>query len=74
MLMTTVQLTGAAAYESHMGMHNSTANIDNKLEREFKEHLSDPTWAHGLLDSSKDRKYSSKKKWTNCEYIFLSWT
>ena len=68
MLMTTVQLTGVAAYKPHMVMHISTANTDISLAREFQKHLSDPTQSHGLLYHSKDRKRASKRKWNDCEY------
>ena len=63
-LMTTVQLTNTAAYDSHMVIHTSTANTDICLERKFQKHISDPTWAHGLLDHGKDRKLASKWKWS----------
>ena len=43
MLITTVQLTGVADYNSQMAMHTSTANIDISLEREFQKHISDIT-------------------------------
>ena len=43
MLMTTLQLSGAAAYDLHMAIHTSTANTDISLAREFQKHLSDPT-------------------------------
>ena len=68
MLMTTVQMPGASAYDSQMAIHNSTANTDIILAREFKEHLSDPTWAHGLLDHGKERKCVSNQNWTDHEY------
>ena len=51
-----------------MEMHTSTANTDINLAREFQRNISDPTWAHGLLDHVKDIKRSSKRKWTVCEY------
>ena len=68
MLMTTVQLTGAEDYESQMEVHTSTENKDISLAREFQKHLSDPTWAYGLLDHGKGRKLASKQKWTDREY------
>ena len=36
MLMTTVQLPGAAYYNSHMALHTSTANIDIIIHMENK--------------------------------------
>ena len=68
--MTTLQLPGAAAYDSYMSMHTSTENTDTSLAREFQKHLSDPTRAHSLLDHGKDRKISSKRKWNEHEYHF----
>ena len=62
--MPTVQLRGAADYDSH----TSTANTDISLEREFQKHISDPTQAHGLLDHGKDRNFSSRLKCTDHEY------
>ena len=35
MVMTTVQLPGAASYNSHMKMHISTVNTNISLEKEF---------------------------------------
>ena len=66
--MTTVQLPGIAAYDSHMEMHTSTENTEISLAREFQKHLSKPTWAHGFLDHGKDIKCISKQKWTDSEY------
>ena len=66
--MTTVQLTGAAAYDSQMVIHTSTANLDIILAREFQKNLSDPTRTHGLLDNIKGIKRASKVKWTDHEY------
>ena len=43
MLTTTVQLPGAAAYDSHMPMHTLTSNTDISLSRGFNKHISDPT-------------------------------
>ena len=37
MLMKTLHLPGAAAYESQMEMHNSTINTDISLAREFQK-------------------------------------
>ena len=68
MLITTVQLTGASDYDSQMLMHTSTENTDISLSREFQKHLSDPIWAHGLLDHSKDIKCASKWKWNERDY------
>ena len=64
-LIADVQLSGVEAYESHMAMHTSTANTNISLARELQKHLSDPTWAHGLLDRGKYRKCASKLKWTD---------
>ena len=46
MVIPTVKLPGAAAYESHMSMHTSTSNTDISLARAFQKHLSEPTRAH----------------------------
>ena len=64
-LMTTVQLSVAADYESQTGKHTSDANTDISLAREFKKHISDPTQAHYLLYHGKDRKHASKQIWTD---------
>ena len=37
MLMKNVQFPGAEDYESQMAMHNSTANTENSLAREFQK-------------------------------------
>ena len=42
MLMINLQLSGAAAYESQVVMHNSIAKIDIVLARGFQNNLSDP--------------------------------
>ena len=68
MLLKTVQLTGEKSYEPHMAMHTSTTNIDISLEGKFQKHLSDLTWAHGLLDHGIDRKSYCKQKQIDCEY------
>ena len=68
MLMTTVQLSGSADYDSQMLIHTSTANTDISLSRKFQNYLSYPTRAHVFLYQSKDIKHSSKRKWTECEY------
>ena len=68
MLMTTLQLPGAADYYSQMASHNSTANPYIRLAREFQKQLSDRTQEHGLLDHGKDRRRASKQKWTERKY------
>ena len=67
-LMTTLQLPDAADYKSQMAMHTSTANTGISFAREFQKHLSDPTWAHGLLNHGNYRKHASKQKLNNCAY------
>ena len=68
MLIKTVHLPGEADYYSQMLMHNSSENTDISLARKFKEYISDPTRAHGLLDQGKYRRLDSKFKWTDREY------
>ena len=68
MLITTVKLTGAGAYDSQMEMHTSTANIDISLARYFQKYISDSTRSHGLLDHGKDTKCASKLKWNDSDY------
>ena len=67
-IMITVKLPGAGAYDSHMEMYTSTVNTDISLAKKFQKHISEPTREHDLLDHGKDRKHSSKCKWTECEY------
>ena len=55
-LMKTIQLTGAATYDSHMEMHTSTLNTDISLARGLQKHLPDPTVTHGVMHHGKDRK------------------
>ena len=66
--MTNVQLPGAEDYGSHMAMHTSTANTDISLAREFRKHISDSTWAHGLFYHIKGIKCASKRKWSELDY------
>ena len=66
--MKTMQLPGVADYDSHMEMHTSTVNIVISLAREYQKYISEPTWAHDLLDHGKDRKIASKHKCTKREY------
>ena len=40
MLITTVQLHGTEAYDSHTAIYTSTENTYISLEREFKKHIS----------------------------------
>ena len=68
MLMKTVQLLDAAAYDSQMTMHILTVNTDISLAREFQKHLSDLTWEHGLLDLGKYVKCASKWNWNERDY------
>ena len=56
MLITTVNLTGAATNDLWMVMNTSTSNTDISVSREFQKYISDPTRAHGLIDNGKDRK------------------
>ena len=67
MLITTVLLSGASDYDSHMEMNTSTTNAYISLTREYNL-FSDPTPAHGLLDHVKDRKASIKWKWNERDY------
>ena len=68
MLMTTVQLPGAVAYDSQRGANNLTANTDISFSIEFKKHLSDPSWSHEFSNHGKDRKCASKRTWDDNEY------
>ena len=65
MLMTNVQLPGAESYDSQISIHNSTANTDMSLVRDFQKHISDLTQAHGLLYHIKWINFSSKRKWAD---------
>ena len=47
MLMETMKLYGASAYDSHMAMHTSTVNTDISLAREFKNFFQTQ---HGHMD------------------------
>ena len=47
MLMDTMKLYGASAYDSHMAMHTSTVNTDISLAREFKNFFQTQ---HGHMD------------------------
>ena len=51
-----------------MEMHDSATNTYISLAREFQKHISDPIWAHGLLDNSKDRSCASTWNCTEREY------
>ena len=56
MLMANVQLPGAVTKDSQMVMHTEMSNTDISLEGVFQKHLSDPTYAHGLIYHVKDRR------------------
>ena len=62
MLMTTVQLTGEASYESYTKWHTSTLNTDISLSGEFPKHLSDPIRKHIVIDHGNNRTPDSKLK------------
>ena len=49
-----VQLPATSAYYSQVKMHTSTTNPDISLARGFQKHISNPTWAHGLLYHGKE--------------------
>ena len=68
MFMTTLQITGAEAYESQMEMHTSTSNTYISLTRGFQTHISYPTRKNDVMDQVKERKRSNKQKWTDNEY------
>ena len=55
MLIKTVKLPIAVDYDSQIEMHTSTTNTYISLWREFQNNLSDPTWAHGILDQGKGK-------------------
>ena len=59
MLTTTVQLPGAASYDSQMEIYTSTANTYISLARESQKNISDPTYAYGLLYRANDIKRAS---------------
>ena len=67
MLIKTVQITGAAAYDSQVVIHNSNENTKISLARGVQKNVSDPTRSHGLLDHSKDIKRARKLKCTERE-------
>ena len=56
MLMTTVQLPGAATTDSYMVIHTVMSITDMSLSRLFQRHISYPTRAYELLDHVNDRK------------------
>ena len=60
MLIKYVEFPGAAAYDSQMEMHTSTANTDIILSRGFQKNCSYPAQSQGLFDHGKDRKRSNK--------------
>ena len=41
---------------------------DVSLAKEFQKHLSKDDRKHGVIDQGKNRKISSKRKWTDIEY------
>ena len=49
-------------------MHYFTPKNDVSLAKEFQKHLSKDGRRHGVIDKQKDRKISSKRKWTDREY------
>ena len=70
MLTTTVQLPGAAAYDSHMEKHTLTVNTDISLVREFQRHILDSTRKHGVIYQVKYRKMSIKKSGPSTSIMF----
>ena len=68
MLMITVKLPGTATNDSQMFMHTAISNTYISLSRVFQKHLSEPTCAHGFINSWKYRKRSSKRKFMERDY------
>ena len=66
--MTTVQFPNAAKNNYQIIMDILTKNADISLAKEFQKNLSDPSHANGLIYHGKDRKHTSDRKWSDCEY------
>ena len=49
-------------------MHYCTPTKYVSLNEEFPKHISNDDREHGIIDQGKDRKRSSKSKWTEREY------
>ena len=67
-LMSTVQLPGSKIFEKQVLMHSFTPIKDVSLAKYFQKHLSKDNRKHGFIYQVKDRKRSSKRKWTDREY------
>ena len=65
MLMITVQLPGTTTNNSYMDMHTVMSNTCISLARVFQKNISYRTCAHRFIYHRKDRKISSKCKWTD---------
>ena len=49
-------------------MHSYAPKNDASLDKELQKHLSKDYLKHGFIDHGKERKRSSKIKWTDREY------
>ena len=59
--MSTVQVTGAKGYDTHILMHSATSTDDVSLYQEFQRNLSDVSRKYGVIDQVKYKKKASKK-------------
>ena len=66
--MSTVQLPGSKIFGERIIMHSCTPEKDISLDKYFQKHLSNDERKHGFIDQGKDRKRSSKRKFTDREY------
>ena len=55
-LMSTVQVTGAKGYDTHILMHSATSTDDVSLYQEFQRNLSDVSRKYGVIDQVKYKK------------------
>ena len=67
-LMSTVQLSDSKEYDTHILMHSTTSTADVSLVREFKKHLSNTACKYGAINEEKNKKQSSKLKFTERDY------
>ena len=67
-LISTVQLTGAKRYDTHMVMQSITRTSNVSLESECQKHLYTVSCKHLVIDQVKYQKRASKRNWTKREY------
>ena len=59
-LISTVELTGAKGYDTHMVIHTISHTSDVSLAREFQKHLSNAERKHGVIYQDKLKKVERK--------------